>query len=247
MHVHALHRDAGLACVAEAAEDDPLQRVVDVCVLVHDHGGVAAELERHALASGARLQPPADRRAARECEQLDPVVLDERARVVGRARHDGEAASRPAGLVDQLGELERADRRLRRGSQHDRVSRGERGRDLVRHEIEGEVERRDAGDRAERHAAHVRDAAVVPGDPVERHDLPVDPLRLLGGDRERECGAVDFDARGADRLSRLERDRARKFVAARGHAGADLLQDLRALPRRQAARRLERVDRSCDR
>src|SRR5207237_8761548 len=35
--------------------------------------------------------------------------------------------------------------------------------------------------------------------------------------------------------------------AARGHAGADPLQYLRALPGRQAARRLERVDRSCDR
>ena len=37
------------------------------------------------------------------------------------------------------------------------------------------------------------DAALVARQPVERHDLAVDALRLLGRDRERERGAIDLE------------------------------------------------------
>ena len=112
--VHTLHGDARLARVAEAAENDSLERVVDVGVLVHDHGRVAAELERDALAPGTRLQAPADRRAAGEREQLDPVVIDERPSRLGRARQHRDRVLRPARLEQDPAELERAARCLRR-------------------------------------------------------------------------------------------------------------------------------------
>ena len=74
-------------------------------------------------------------------------------RRVGRAREHGDAVLGPAGLEHDPAEQERAHRRLRRGPQQDRVAGGERRGDLVRDEVEREVERRDAGDRPERDAA----------------------------------------------------------------------------------------------
>ena len=163
-------------------------------------------------------------------------------------RHDGDPVLGPAGLEHDLGELERADRRLRRGPQHDRVAGRERRRDLVRDEVEREVERRDAGDRPERHAAHVRDAALGAGQPVERHDLAVDALRLLGGDAEGERGAIDLEPRGLDRLARLERDRAREVLLARASIPSAMPQSISA--RRQPGslpRHLERAHGARDR
>ena len=57
------------------------------------------------------------------------------------------------------------------GAHDHRVAGGDRRRDLVRDEEQRKVERRDAGDRAERHAADVRLALLGARQPVERHDL----------------------------------------------------------------------------
>ena len=61
----ALDADAALAGLVEGAEDDPLDRVVEVGVAVDDHRGIAAELEHHLLLAGLGLEVPADRRASR--------------------------------------------------------------------------------------------------------------------------------------------------------------------------------------
>ena len=108
VHVDALHRDARLARVLEAAPDHALGRECQVGVLVDDDPGVAAELERDALAAGPSLERPADRRAAGEGQQADALVLDER-RGVGRAAGDhAEGALREAGLLHDGGQLQRA-------------------------------------------------------------------------------------------------------------------------------------------
>src|SRR4051812_20962491 len=49
-------------------------------------------------------------------------------------------APRSTGFIDQIGELERGERRLGRGLQDDRATAGERGRELVANEVEREVE-----------------------------------------------------------------------------------------------------------
>ena len=48
----ALHADAALARLVERAEHDPLERVVEVGVLVDDHRRVAAQLEHDLLLAG---------------------------------------------------------------------------------------------------------------------------------------------------------------------------------------------------
>ena len=70
----ALHADAALAGLVEGAEDDPLDRVVEVGVRVDDHRGVAAELEHDLLLAGLGLELPADAGRAGEAEQLEPLV-----------------------------------------------------------------------------------------------------------------------------------------------------------------------------
>src|ERR1019366_10085504 len=52
VHVHALHGDAGLSGVREAAPRDAFGGVREVGVVMDDDAGVAAELQRDALAPG---------------------------------------------------------------------------------------------------------------------------------------------------------------------------------------------------
>ena len=65
------------------------------------------------------------------------------------------------GLVLELREQERRERRLRRGLEHDGAAGGERRRDLVRDEVEREVERRDRADHADRAAQRERELALA--------------------------------------------------------------------------------------
>ena len=73
---HPLDADADLARIGEAADEGPLDRPVEVRGLVHDDAGVAAELEHDLLLAGPLLHPPADRRRAREGQELEPLVGD---------------------------------------------------------------------------------------------------------------------------------------------------------------------------
>ena len=200
-----------------AAPDDALRRVRGVGVGVRRSTAALPPSSSVTRFGPARLfSAPADGGLPVKRQQLDAVVLDERRRVVRSStarRRSPPPASPPrarsrASLSALIGVW-------LAGRSTIGLPGGERRRDLVRDEVEREVERRDPGDRPERDAAHVADAALGAGQPVERHDLAVDPLRLLGGDAERERGAVDLDARRLDRLARLERDRAREVVALR--------------------------------
>ena len=85
---------------------------------------------------------------------LHALVLDEHvADLAGGAGDDVDPARRQACLLLELGEEERGERRRRRRLQHDGAACGERGRDLVRDEVEREVERRDRADDPDRQAA----------------------------------------------------------------------------------------------
>ena len=101
VHEDPLHADAALSGLVEGAEDDALGGVREVGVPVHDHGGVAAQLEHHLLVAGLRLELPADRRRAGEGEQLQALVGREAIGLLARHRQDREGAraaarSRPA-------------------------------------------------------------------------------------------------------------------------------------------------------
>src|SRR5436190_19623277 len=117
----------------------------------------------------------------------------------------------------------------------------------VADEQQRKVERRDAGDRPERHAADVRLPLLGARQPVERNDLAVDPLGLFRRDAEHEGGAVDLEPRRPDRLPGFARDDAGEFLAAAGDRRRDRGQDGLALPRRDQPGRRERPDRAGNR
>src|SRR5690242_21284421 len=73
---HPLDADADLAGVRERANERPAHGPVEVRRLVDDHAGVAAELEDDLLLARALLHPPADRRAAGERQELEPLIAD---------------------------------------------------------------------------------------------------------------------------------------------------------------------------
>jgi ParB family chromosome partitioning protein len=153
---HALAAQARLPGVPVAADDDRLDRGVDVGVVAHDHRVRAAELERQPLHRGRRDRghAAADLGRARERDaphvgMADERVADDRA-VAG---HDVQHAVRHARLGEDARDLERRERRRRGRLGDDRVAAGQRRRDLRAEQRQREVVRRDRGADAHR-AAH---------------------------------------------------------------------------------------------
>ena len=145
---NALHRDAGLASVAETSGDAAVGGIGEVGVAVDDDGGVAAEFENDFLLSGAALDVPANGNAAGEADELDAVVGDEETGVFVGERKDVEAAIGPSSLLHALSQEQRAERRLRGGLEDHGTSGGDGRSNFVRDEVDGKIERSDAGDRA---------------------------------------------------------------------------------------------------
>ena len=238
----ALHRDASLASVAEATRNAAVGGVFEVGIAVHDDRGVAAEFEDDFLFSGAAFDVPADGGAAGEADELDALVGDEEARVlVGEWEHV-EPAIGPSGLLHAFGEKQRAERSLRCGLQDHGASCGDSRSNFVRDQIDREIKGRDAGDGAEREAAHDAPASGSGFLPVEREIFAVDAGTFLGGDVEGEDGALDFSAGGLDGLAGFLREGARELLLALRHVRRDLAEDALALECREATGGAEGLD-----
>ena len=109
---------------------------------------------------------------------VDDRVSDRRA----TADHDVEPLRRQAAVLDeQLGELDRAERGLPRRLQDDRATGRDRRGDLVRDQVEREVERRDRTDHTDRTPHREPDLALAGRDRIERNEVAVERARLGGG------------------------------------------------------------------
>src|SRR5581483_12490900 len=99
-----------------------------------------------------------------------------------------------------------------------------RRRHLVGDQIEGKIKRCNAGDRAERKAAH--DAPAAGGEllPIERQELAVNSGALLGCHVERKNGALNFGSSSLDRLSGFLRQGTSELLLALGNALRDAAQ-----------------------
>ena len=161
VHVHTLYGDAALAGVAEAARGGPLGRRSDIRALVHDDRRVAAEFQDHLLAAGAGLHRPADFGRAGEGQQAIAVVPDEEVAGFAAHRQHAERARRQPCLVHQVSQRQRRQGRAARRLEHDGVPCRQGRRELVRDQVQREVERGDRGNRTERHAARQGEAAFA--------------------------------------------------------------------------------------
>ena len=133
----------------------------------------------------------------------------------------------------KLAEQERRERRLARRLEDDRAPGGKRGSDLVRDQVEREVERRDGADDPDRHPHRVGDLADTGGRRVHRDDVAGKPARFDGGHRVRGDGALGLDACGLQRLAGLCGDRLRDLVVALFQERGDAVENGGALVRRE--------------
>ena len=154
-----------------------------------------------------------------------------------------QPGGRPASVIE-LREQERRERRLRRGLEHDRAAGRERRRDLVRDEVEREVEGRDRADDADRTAQRERELAGAGLRSVHRDHLAGELPRLDRGERERGHRARRLDPGSLERLAGLGGDRLRDLLVAAAELAGDADEDLGPLVRRQGLlhRRLGGVD-----
>ncbi len=164
---------AGAAVLAGVAEHRARRcrgGALEVRVLEDHVGGLAAELEGHALdrLGGAFHHPAADLRRAGEADLGDVRVRDQA--LAGHrtgADDDVDDALGDARLQRELGEAQRRERRQLGRLEDDRVPAGERGPELPAGEHQREVPRHDQPDHSERfakshvHAAGDRDGLAV--------------------------------------------------------------------------------------
>ena len=213
------HRDrhAALAGRAVAGADGRVGGHVDVGVGEHDHVVLRAAERLHALAvlRAGLVDVARDRRRADEADRGDLGMLEHRVDRDLVAVHDVEDAVREAGLLQQLGGQHRGGRVLLGRLQHERVAAGDRGRPHPHGHHRREVERRDAGDDAERLADRVD---VDPGRGLLRV-AALQQLRDPAAELDHLEPARDLALRVGEDLAVLEREQAREVVASgRGRA-----------------------------
>ena len=153
---------AALAGRAVGRADQRIRRQFGIGVR-HDHRVILGAAQRlHALAvRGARREDVlGDRRRADEAHGLDVRMREQRVDRLLVAVDDVEDAIRQARFLEQRGEDQRRRRVALGGLQHERVAADERHRKHPQRNHRGKIERRDAGDHAQRLAQRVR---VDPG------------------------------------------------------------------------------------
>ena len=107
------------------------------------------------FAAAARIDVVGDRRRADEADGLDVGIVEDGVDHFLVAVDDVEDAGRQAGLDEQFGDAHRHARIALGRLQDEGVAAGDRRRDLPQRDHRREVERRDAGDDAERLAHRI--------------------------------------------------------------------------------------------
>ena len=159
LHQQPRARAADVALVEEDAVDDALDRLVDRGVVEDDVGGLAAELEGDLLVAS-----PATLRAIALPTSVEPVKATlstsgcstSALPGVAGAGDDVDDARRQVGLLADLGEQQRGQRRGLGRLEHDGVAAGQRRGDLPRQHQQREVPRDDLAGDAERRGCRSR-------------------------------------------------------------------------------------------
>ena len=144
-------------------------------------------------------------------------MLDDRVADLGAgAGDDAEPALGQARLEQDLGQLERRDRRLPGGLEDDRVAGGDRRPELVGDEVEREVEGADRADHAVGDPQHHAELAGAGRGGLHRHRAAGQLARLDRGEGEGLDAAAGLDGRRLQRLAGLGGDRQRQVLGPLG-------------------------------
>ncbi len=247
LHDEAVGRGARLADVAELREHRALDRLVEIGVVEHDEGGVAAELHRGAQHAGGGLlqQLHADRGGPGERELAQARVGDDalRDRAGVGGRHDVDDAGGEPGILQDLSEEQRRQRREGGRLDDHGAARGERRGDLAGGHGEGEVPR---GDEVAGPHGVLRDDHAAGA-------LGVGAVAALGvsGDlaepAEELPAVADLAAGLGEGLAHLEGHQQRDVFLALLEQVERAAEDLGALTRRRGRPRRERLGRGIHR
>src|SRR5262249_50792277 len=154
------------------------------------------------------------------------VVLDERTDVIEQAWQYRERAFRQLCFSQNLADDERTDWRSLRGLQHERTSRRDRGRDLVRDQVQRKIERCDERTRADWHALSEAAIAIRTPRDLQVEDVAVDANGLLGRHLERVDESRHLSTRIADRLAGLDAECERELVSTFAKASRAMFEHL---------------------
>ncbi len=193
-------------------------------VRADDGGAVAAQLHHHVLARGVVHQRPADTGGAGERDDGQPFVGHQRLHVAAAHRQHREHAVGQVGLGEQLTQQQRGQRGRGRGLDDHRGADGECGRDLVRDQVQREVERCHGEHGSARHPADQRHPADAVGVGVQPLEVAGEPAGLLGGELESAHRAGDLDLGPLERLAVLGGDRLRDLLGPLGQRPGHVLQ-----------------------
>ena len=225
--------------MVESALDHAAHCVFQIGIVVDHDRGITAEFQRDLLLPRARLERPADLVRTGEAEQFEPFVGGEKIGTITAGGQNREGAfGQHIAFGENLADDQRAERGLARGLQHEGAADRDGWCDLVRGEIEREIEGRDEAARPHRHALPDRLIAGGSFRNVERHDLAAHADRFLGGNLEGVDQPVDLALAVADRLARLDTERISELVIAFAEAGNAMLEHVLALISRQPRHRL---------
>ena len=231
MHEEPVRCGAGLGRMSHLGHHCALDGCVEISIVEHDERRVATELHH-------RLEHPVrgpleqdDTHFGRPGERHHPrrAMVDRRVEPRSRRqrRHDVDDTGWQTGLVQQLADPQRRERRLTWRLDHCGVAGGERRRELAGDHRRGEVPRGDDH--------HDADRWMVHHDPVRagrrRAERTVDADRLLGVPAEELGGVRDLSTRISERLAVFERDQASEFIGVIDHQLPRSAQDLASFAR----------------
>ncbi len=235
LYQHPLDRHARLPGVGEPGGGDRLGRRLPVAVGLDDHRRVVAQLEDHLLAPGLVLDRPADLARTGEGEVGDVGMAYEGVAHLGAAASDDvEVVGRQPAVVDQQPDQgQRRQRRLAGRLEHDRAPGGDGGGQLVGHQVEREVERRDGADHPDRHPQGEGHPALADLGGVDRNHVAGEPAGFDGGEGERADRPLGLRPRRLQGLGRLGGDGAGEVLRAIGEQAGGGVEDLGPPPRRE--------------
>ncbi len=228
---HPARGGAVLAGVVERRLLEVGDHRLDVCVVEHDHRGLATEFEVDALeglGGGSRDRLPCADAAGQRHHRHVGVLAQRHPRRRPRTTHDVEDAGRED-VGCQLGQLQRRVRRELGGLEDDGVAGRQRRPELPRGHVERVVPRRDRSDHTDRVTTGHRRVALE----VLTGGLALQEARRSGEEPPVVDREVHLELDDADRLAHVLALDARQLVDVGRHHLGHLTEDLAALPGRR--------------
>ncbi|MNG72567.1 hypothetical protein D3C79_309920 [compost metagenome] len=216
LHIDAVGADAGLAAVTELGGHNARHRRVQIGIVENDHRRVAPQLQRQLFnrRCALRHQNAADLGRTGKAQFAHHRAVAQHLAYLRRvAGHHLQHAWRNAGILRQLRQRQRGQRRLFGRFDDHRAARCQRRRNLAGDHRRREVPRRDRRANADR-LFHYHQA--LRGQRRLQHGT-VDTLGLFGEPGNKRSGIGDFTARFRQRFTLLGGHQLRQILLGRQH------------------------------